>query len=569
MATHKFAFLLLLAVALVPVGAVAQGTQKVVIKGTRDPSEVIIKGIRDPSDWFRIESQHLIVYSDDDPDQAIELVSNLEKLDYVLRLYLKPFMDERETLPKLTLYSRGRVSWPVEIGEHPDHAVSLSESCVSATQAFTFGSGKLWKLNNASLLHADDDDTLMENMWVYADNFLHRHTRIRGPVWFTTGFVAYFAGMHFTDTQMLVGRDAGTSYDLLQKIDEGGIRRLSLDQVLRNGPKQQLIKRPAKPGTPEYDAAWEFLGRSFNLVHYVLSTEDNRSKLETYLESVADGGNSADKFFDVFGIKAKDIDSAMWRYRLKDMRVLQVDVPDLPRADIKLTRLSRIEGEFVIDNALLKTCPAPADGKTLLARLKTTAAKVPAVNFAQITLSRAQIEWGDPRDAIDYLSRAVENDGYNPEPHYLLGLANMKLAEGAGVDKKALLTAARASLTQAALLAPEAPEVLYALYRIELMGTAPTEKGMTKAIDAWCHGRDVVSFARAAALAYAWLGDAAGAFQAFNTLASDEGNPEDAAWAVSWLAKLEKGVPRDALLAAMRTENPVPLGVRRWMVSYR
>ena len=82
-------------------------------------------------------------------------------------------------------------------------------------------------------------------------------------------------------------------------------------------------------------------------------------------------------------------------------------------------------------------------------------------------------------------------------------------------------------------------------------------------------GHDVTAFARAAALAHAWLGDAAGAYQVFNTLARNTRDPGSAAWATTWLARLEKGVPRDELLAAMRGEQPMASGFRSWMNSHR
>jgi tetratricopeptide (TPR) repeat protein len=561
MAITKYVFSLLAAIALLPVGTGANELQKVVIKGKDDPSTVIVKGVRDPSAWFRIESQHLIVYSDDDPDDVIELVNNLERLDYLLRLYLKPFLDGRATMPKLTLYFQGRRNWPPEIGEHSPFAVGMVDSCVSATQAFTYGVGKSWKLANSELLHAEDDYTLMTNLWLYAENFLYRYTRIREPVWFMTGFVTYFGGVRFTDTQMALGRDAGTSYNRLQEIDEGKAPwLLSFDQVLR----YKSTSRPLET-SPKHNQQWEFLGRSFNLVHYMLSSEENRSKMAKYLDLVNNGSDSAAAFADVFGLSGHDLDMAMWRYRQASLKILQVEVPSLPRANINFTRLSRIEGEFVLDNAVLKTCPSPTDGKKLLARLKLTAAREPAVDFAQITLSRAQVEWGDPRAAIDYLSRAVENDPHNSEVQYLLGLAYAKLAQSAGPNRSDLLASARARLSRAAVLAPDAPEISYALFRVELMGGAPTEKEMASAIKTWRHGYDVPAFTRMAALAYAWLGDADDAYQAFNTLVRDGRDLDNAAWATSWLARLEKGVPRDELLAAMRRENPAPPGFKSWM----
>jgi tetratricopeptide (TPR) repeat protein len=508
----------------------------------------------------------MIVYSDDDPDDVIELVKNLERLDYLLRLYLKPFMQGQETMPKLTLYYQGRVSWPPEMDENPASALGMVNSCVSATQGFLYGAGKSWKLDNASLLHAEDDYTLMHSLWLYAENFLYRHTRIRGPVWFMTGFAAYFGGVRFTDTQMAIGRDAGTSYNLLQSIDDGWeSTRLSFDEVLRFKPSA----KPIVARSPEYFERWEFMGRSFNLMHYMLSSENNRGKMVKYLEAVNGGSDVADAFTELFGLSGRDLDVAMWRYRQASLNILRIDVPTLPNAHIDFTRLSRIEGEFVLDNAVLKTCPAPPQGKRLLARLRGTAAKAPAVDFAQMTLSRAEIDWGDPRAAIDYLTRARENDPYNPEVHYLLGLAYAKLAESASSNRQDLLASARAGLTQAAVLEPDAPEISYALFRVELLGAAPTEKDVAKAINVWRHGYDVPAFTRMAALAHAWLGDAADAYQAFNTLLRDGRNPENAAWAATWLARLEKGVPQAELLTAMRGENPAPHSFKSWAVGGR
>jgi hypothetical protein len=221
---------------------------------------------------------------------------------------------------------------------------------------------------------------------------------------------------------------------------------------------------------------------------------------------------------------------------------------------------------------MLKSCPTPANGKKILERLKATAAKASAVDFAQVTLARAQIDWGNPRDAIPWLTAASQRDSYNPELHYLLGLAHLRLAEateGPGA-RHDLLAAARASLTEAATMAPEEPAASYALFRAELMAEdAPSERGVARAIDAWRHGQDIPAFTRAAALAYAWLGNAAGAYQALHTLAINEREPADAKWAAAWLARLEKGVPKEALLAAMRSERPATSGPRLFQLSYR
>jgi hypothetical protein len=246
------------------------------------------------------------------------------------------------------------------------------------------------------------------------------------------------------------------------------------------------------------------------------------------------------------------------------MKVVKVDFPELPAARIAFTRLSRIEGEFVLADAALKACPSPENGRMLLQRVQAAAAGARAVDFAQVTLSRAQIDWGDPRDALPYLKDAVRRDPYNEELHYLLGRAHLKLAQSGEGDKRDMLAAARDSLKQAALLAPGTPNITYARFRAALMDPdAAPDQAMPLAVAAWRQGHDVVAYARAAALAQAWLGDEAGAYRAFNTLARNGYAPRDAAWARQWLERLDTGVPRDDLLAALRAEPDAPRGFRQ------
>jgi tetratricopeptide (TPR) repeat protein len=567
----KYVFSILVSLALLPVGAFGNEPNKVVVKGKHDPSEIVIKGVRDPSAWFRIESQHLIVYSNSDPERVTQLVNNLERLDYVLRMYLKPFLVPQSDPPKLTLYFQDRLDWTPELGELPFKPAGMTDSCVSGTGAFTFDQGRMWKSDNASLLYDDGDHTLSTIFALYSNNFVHRHTDIREPMWFMRGLAIFFGGVRFTDNQMAVGRPAAAPYDAMKMLDYGEAHMyfLTYDQVLRTDVPRGFFEpqRSEKPTTVDKTRG-EFQSRSFSLVHYVLSSAENRDKMAHYLELVNNGSNGGAAFTDVFGLSGMELTTMMAHYRRVLMKVVKVDFPELPVARVDFTRLSRIEGDFVLDNAALKACPNADNGRKLLQRVQAAAAGARAVDFAQVTLSRAQIDWGDPRDALPYLRDAVQRDPYNEELHYLLGVAQLRLAESTTGDKGTLLAGAQASLKEAALLAPRSPAISYALFRTGILDPeAPPERAMSLAITAWRQGHDVSEFAREAALAHAWLGDAAGAYQAFNTLVRNSGDPASAQWAASWLGLLEKGVTRDHLLTAMRNEPFAPPGFRQMFGS--
>lgn len=568
MALRRHVFFLFIACAVLSAAASGSEPDKVRVTGKRDPNEVVIKGVRDPSAWFRIESQHLVVYSDSDPEQAVHLVKHLERLDYVLRMYLKPFLVRQDDPPRLTLYFQDRLAWAPGLGDFPVETMGMVDSCVSGTQAFTFNHGRMWKSDNGSLLKDGGDFTLESISALYSNNFLFRHTDIRAPEWFVMGFTLYFGGLRFTDNQMVVGRPVGSTADWMKFIDygEGHVMFLTYDQVLRRNVSKDFFShlKRTRNNSSGYQAQWEFQARSFNLAHYVLSSAENRDKMAQYLELVNNGSDGGAAFNDVFGLSGFALNTAMWHYRRLQMKVVKVDFPELPAARTDFARLSRMEGEFVLSNAALKACPGPENGRKLLQRVQVAAAEARAVDFAQVTLSRAQIDWGDPRAAMPYLTDAVRRDPYNEELHYLLGLAHLKLAQRGAGDTRGMLAAARASLQQAALLAPGTPRITYALFRAALIDPdAPPEHAMPLATAAWRQGHDVVAYARAAALAQAWLGDEAAAYRAFNTLARNVRAQDDAAWARQWLARLDQGVARDDLLAALRAEPVAPPGFRQ------
>ena len=69
---------------------------------------VVVQGQKDQSDWFKAESEHFVVYSDTSRDNVFQLMNNLERLDFILRIYTKPYLRPRPREPKLTLYFHQR-----------------------------------------------------------------------------------------------------------------------------------------------------------------------------------------------------------------------------------------------------------------------------------------------------------------------------------------------------------------------------------------------------------------------------------------------------------------------------
>jgi hypothetical protein len=522
-------------------------------------ARVEVKGVRDPSPWRRYESQHVIVYTDVQSGQAVELVHNLERLDHLLRLYLRPFLVSRAATPKLTLYFQDRVAWaPGVAASRPPDAIALVNSCPAGVQAFAFNVELISAVPADRLVKGPLNEGLAYLFESYARHFLYRHTDIRTPAFFIDGFAQYFASVRFADERLVVGRVSTAVARYWHHIDYGHMYRMTFDHVLH------------PLGMPEQHVdAFEFQVRAWNLVHFMLSSEANRAGMVRFLEAVHEGHTPAAAFRSIYGLAGSELRLAMWRYRLQKVQVVQVDAPDLPRARMEVAEIAAPEADFLLAEAALQACPDRAEGLALLERLRARAASFPDLDAAQRSLSRAEIGWGDPRAALRYLQGAIDRGERHPDLHLLLGLAHLALAESStGAGRTGQLTAARLALGQAAQRQAASPQLAFALYRAGLLEQdAPSDTAVAHAILAWRHGHDVPPYARSAALAYAWLDDAAGAHRALTLLANDRRDPVNADWARQWIARLQQGVGRAELLAAMRDESRRDDGLRQWTMD--
>jgi hypothetical protein len=185
-----------------------------------------------------------------------------------------------------------------------------------------------------------------------------------------------------------------------------------------------------------------------------------------------------------------------------------------------------------------------------------------------MTLSRAQIMFGNPQDALPWLDQAIGKNPANYDALYLSGLANLRLAEQhPGAAAKAYLQNAQQQLLSARVLNPDAADAAHAYYRAEALGQSElSETALEGALTAWTSAREVGGFARSAALAHAYLGNAAQAKVVLKNLARNPLEPDTAAWAKTWQPKLDAGASRADIVAEMRAE-PQAGGFKEWTID--
>jgi len=516
------------------------------------------------SQWVRAESRRFVAYSDAGEDDVALLLDNLEKLDQLLRIYTLPSGEAVRQEPKLTFYFHNSASDLREVdASAPADAVGLYGSCASGVQGFGVNLESIRGLGDEQLDKAPLNETLSYVFEAYARHFLYRHTDIRTPASFIDGFAQYFSSVRFSDKQMVVGRVPRGLGGYLKFLGEGRQYSLEYDDVL----KGKLADARSYAGAA--GVRLEFEAKAWLLTHYMLSSEQNRKGLSRYLAAVGRGADPTQTFERVFGIKQADISGAMWRYGLKGMPALRVEQPAFAATRVSFRSLPRAAGEFVLANAALKACPSRESGESLLKKLAALAPRFPKDDLARLTLSRAQIDWGNPQDAVPQLNAVLQGDDVNFEARYLLGMANLRLAERSEGDaRRAHVQAARRDLERARELNPESSEAALAVFRAEVAATDdPGRAALEGVMSAWQRAREVDALGRSAALAYAFTGKADEAHKTLGSLAQNERDASAAQWAKQWQSRLEAGVSRGDILAEMRRSPAPDAPFKEWTID--
>jgi hypothetical protein len=516
------------------------------------------------SKWFRAESQHFVVYADTREEDVTQLLDNLEKLDDLLRIYTQTPSRVEANEPKLTLYFNARLPGLVQIdGGAPTDAVGSYSSCPAGVQGRAVLLDRIPSLADEQLEKSPLNNSLSYVFEAYARHFLYRHTDIRTPLSFIDGFAQYFSSVRFSGQQMIVGRPPKGPAAYLKFLDDG--RRYSLDY------DDVLLHNLANTHNYGGDAGvhLEYEAKSWLLAHYMLSSEDHRQRMKKYLALVGDSVAPTTAFERAFGVKTSDLSNVLWRYEHQGVLVLRVVPPSLPTARVSFRALPLATGEFVLADAALKSCPGRQAGEDLLKQVAALAARYPDDPLGRLTLSRAQIDWGDPQQALTRLEGDLQRNDTNPEARYLAGMANLRLAAlSEGTARRALLQAAQQHLQRAHVLNPQSPEIALAFFKAEVAAEdAPDDAALQGVVQAWQSAREVDALARSAALAYAYAGKGDAAYRALGSLAQNADDAPLARWAKQWRSRLETGVTRGDILAEMRRDPAADAPFKEWTVD--
>ncbi len=543
--------------------------------GGDKPTTVVIEGQKrhspdNPHPWIRGESAHFIVYSDASPADAQALIARLERFHSLLRHIAGQDNTPEAAAPKLEFYYVAH-SDALAIADpaQPQYAIGLYKSCEEGVQGY--GVDMYYRPEAKSTLeHQPENEGQVYIQEAYARHFLMANDSHRTPLWFIDGFAHYLATARFDDSQAVLGMAPQAYTDYLTAIE--GEVDYHLDY------KDILTDIDHKPGTNALDTASiqnEFGARAWILTHWIESTPENRAKFGAYLKAIDTGATPVQALKTAFNLTPSSLDYTMWDY-LKAHRVMAMKmaftVPTPP--DVAFETLSPSADKLLMWQSALKTCTTPAYGAKLLPQIREEAAKFPKSDLAQNTLDRAEILYGDPRHVLADLNTAsVEKPG-DFESWYLLGRAQLAIAQTtSGDDQAQAFKAAKTAFLKAADLDPNSAPNIYAYFRAEILSyDQPNEAATSAAILAWQLAPEVDTYALAAGLSYAHLGRTEDALHVLHTVADDPRGRSLAGVARTWIARLSPGALNAAtdadITAALKAGVSAPEGgLAQWTLA--
>jgi len=547
-------------------GAAASGADGVPARAAPkdDPNSVWVTGTRDPSSWVRAESPHFVVLTDTSADTATRLLTQLERLDELLRLYAAPIRKADGGVgQKLTLYYLdGKFGFQRFAPGGSELAVGLFNSCAGGVLGVGMQVGPIEALSDAELAKAPLEQGLSFLFEAYARHFLFRHTDVRAPAALIDGLAKYFSAVRFSTRQMVIGRYPTGIGRYFALLDEGYKHEADYTDVFAHtyAPDRDFdVNMRARIKWLEIEA------RAWTLAHYMLSTADRRARMTTFLDAVHHGEAPLPAFERSYAIAAGALSDTMWHYRLS-AKTLRVELPSSDPAPVSTRVLSRAAGEFVLAEARRASCPGASAMDALLRSATVQAARMDNSDAARAGIVRIQVDAGDldaVQQALPALRREAARDPGDADAAYWLGRAELRLA----ARDPALLVAAEADLARATTLRPGEPAFALARLQAALAARPEPDQGALDALfAAWRGTRDNNALARQAVLAYAWTGDAVRASHVLQVLSNDSRDPDSQAWAAQWRARLEHGVAPAALFAEMRRPHDFP-AIREWTLD--
>jgi len=380
-------------------------------------------------DWVRTETPNFVLYGDASENTVRDFARELEDFDGLLRA-LHGVMERSDGRP-LPIYLTPHRSDLLRVKPDLDKKVA---GYYSASIGDTFAI-----LN----LEGGEDRGRIVLFHEYTHHFMLQHAPAAYPAWLVEGYAEYFSTARFKPDVIELGVTN---------------ERIAWLRGTAWQPFDQILSRRALEGGG-VDVA-SFYAQSWILTHYMMSDPARLKRLTAYAGAVAAGGDPVREMETAAGMPMADLQRALKRYmdKLPGLRIPRPAPSVTPAA---VVRLPPSADALLLENQRLKTGVPRADRPAVLAMIRERAARYPGDRLAEMTLARAENDFGDRAKAQAILKRRIEADPKDVEAIQTLGWSLMLQARADRANAPALLNEARNWFGKGFAVDPDVPLLLY------------------------------------------------------------------------------------------------------------
>jgi hypothetical protein len=458
--------------------------------------------------WLRAESDHVIVYSDENAEVLRRTVSDLEALDRVLRTAYGKLNDPPSR--KFPIY----LVRPIERGETANESYqrflpeartsTLSTDIATPEDIFAVVVRDNFQFFGKVDTTGGDDGVLC----AYAYHFFSTNFAFRQPLWLTKGAAIYYSGVDIRPDSVVVGAppvlfDAGRASQDLSGMPE---------IIAEAGDDRS---RPDR-----YDA------RSALLVRYLWSDSDRKARLTAYLDRLEAGAPDPTRAWsEVFGQPVEALEASLRTFQ--NAKPVLTTIPRPPEPAIGIRRMPAGADALILEIQRLKAAPGLKRG-SLLRHFRKAAARRPDERYSRQALARAEITIGDRDKGERLLETLLQEDEGNLEALRLMGMSKLYRAAADREHAAQLQALARHYLTRADAAEPNDYQTLFFLAQTMSPDAAPTPERLALLRRAVTLAPEVATIRLVAAVAFLRADDATTAFSLLKPMSADPNGGEPA-----------------------------------------
>nr|WP_204517907.1 hypothetical protein [Parerythrobacter lutipelagi] len=403
--------------------------------------------------WYVAESEHFVVYADEDRENMERFVTILERYDAALSLVTENDGPPPSPSNRLTVFV---------VGDRSDVRRLSGGNRFVAGFYVPRAAGSVAFVPDIKLRKGQRSLSLIVLLHEYAHHHMASGKRAATPQWLREGFAEYMAMATFgKDGSVELGLGAGHRFNELYFTDNVSVRELLADDG----------------SSPALRASYQsYYGKSWLLYHYLTATPERAGQLEAYSNAVASGVPSAAAAAEAFGDTGV-LERELERY-LRDWvsPTVKYDKDQISIGEFTVSELDAGAEAILPAYMTLRRGVEREGTAAIVSEAREVAQRFPDNAFVQSVLAQAEYEAGNDLAAIAAADAAIAIEGGAKEAYLYKGYAQFRLAAGA-VDANAAYASAMATFSELNGLENDHPVPLVQYYRSYVeRGLVPPEQ---------------------------------------------------------------------------------------------